>query len=122
MTHIARARKARGAKLVVVDPYRTPTAEVADLHLMVRPGTDAALACGVMHVLFRDGFADRAYMAEYTDAPDQLEAHLASRTPEWAAALTGIDAAVITAFARLSGGTKRRFLRIGYGFSRSRNG
>lgn len=122
MTHIARARKARGAKLVVVDPYRTPTAEVADLHLMVQPGTDAALACGVMHVLFKEGFADRAYMADYTDAPEQLEAHLASRTPEWAAAITGIDAAVITEFARLYGGTKRSFLRIGYGFSRSRNG
>ena len=122
MTHISRARKTRGAKLVVVDPYRTPTAEIADLHLMVRPGTDAALACGVMHVLFRDGFADRAYMAAHTDVPEALEAHLATRTPEWAADITGIDAALITEFARLYGATKRSFLRLGYGFSRSRNG
>src|SRR3546814_11674532 len=101
MTHIARARKARGAKLVVVDPYRTPTAEVADLHLMVRPGTDAALACGVMHVLFKEGFADRAYIADYTDTPAQLQAHLASRTPESAAAITRITAPVPPDFPTL---------------------
>ncbi len=63
MTHIARARKERGAKLVVVDPYRTGTAAVADTHLALRPGTDAALACAVMHVAFRDGYADRDYLA-----------------------------------------------------------
>lgn len=122
MTHISRARKARGAKLVVIDPYRTPSAEVADMHLPVRPGTDAALACGVMHVLFKEGFADREYMAKYADAPDELEAHLETRTPEWAATITGLDPAMIVEFARLYGRTKRSFLRIGYGFSRSRNG
>ncbi len=90
MTHIAAARKERGAKLVVVDPYRTGTAEAADLHLMPLPGTDGALACAVMHVLFKEGFADRAYLARYTDEPDGLEAHLATRTPAWAAAITGL--------------------------------
>ncbi|HEX4571495.1 MAG TPA: molybdopterin-dependent oxidoreductase, partial [Dongiaceae bacterium] len=81
MTHISRARKSRGAPLVVVDPYRTGTAEVADIHLMPRPGTDGALACAVMHVLFKEGFADRDYLARYTDVPGELEAHLESRTP-----------------------------------------
>ncbi len=122
MTHIDRARKQRGAKLVVVDPYRTGTAEVADMHLMPRPGTDAALACAVMHVAFRDGHADRDYMAKYTDAPEELEAHLESRGPEWAAGITGTGADEIEAFARLYGGTARSFIRVGYGFSRSRNG
>jgi anaerobic selenocysteine-containing dehydrogenase len=122
MTHVAKARKARGAKLVVIDPYRTPTAEVADLHLAVRPGTDAALACAVMHVLFKEGFADRAYMAKYTDAPEELEAHLRTRDPAWAARITGLSEAAIVDFARLYGATKRSFIRIGYGFSRSRNG
>jgi anaerobic selenocysteine-containing dehydrogenase len=122
MTHIQRARKQRGAKLVVVDPYRTSTAETADLHLMVRPGTDAALACAVMHVLFKEGYADRAYMARYTDAPEELEAHLAGRDPAWAAAITGVSEAQILAFARLYGRTKRSFLRVGYGFARGRNG
>ncbi len=122
MTHVARARKERGAKVAVVDPYRTATAEQADLHLMLRPGTDGALAAAVMHVLFRDGFADRAYMAKYTDTPEELERHLDSRTPDWAAAITGLDAQTIVRFAHLYGATKRSFLRIGYGFTRSRNG
>jgi anaerobic selenocysteine-containing dehydrogenase len=122
MHHIARARKERGAKLVVVDPYRTATAAIADLHIALRPGTDGALACAMMHVLFRDGFADRDYMTQYADAPSDLEAHLRSRTPEWASAITGIDAAQIEEFARLYGATERAFIRAGYGFSRARNG
>ena len=122
MTHVSRARKQRGAKFVVIDPYRTPTAEAADLHLALRPGTDSALACAVMHVAFRDGFADRAYMAKHTDCPDRLEAHLATRSPEWAAAITGLSAAAIEDFAALYCRTERAFIRIGYGFARSRNG
>ena len=100
MTHITRARKERGAKLVVVDPYRSPTAAVADLHLAPRPGTDGALACAVMHVAFRDGYADRDYMARHADCPDALEAHLRSRGPEWAAAITGLSVQQIEEFAR----------------------
>src|SRR6201999_2931302 len=57
MTHVSRAAKTRGAKLVVVDPYRTGTAEAADLHLMVKPGTDGALVAAVIHVLFAEGYA-----------------------------------------------------------------
>jgi anaerobic selenocysteine-containing dehydrogenase len=122
MTHVARARKERGAKLVVIDPYRTPTAAVADLHLAPRPGTDAALACAVMHVAFRDGHADRAYMRDYADCPDRVEAHLRSRGPEWAASVTGIPVEQIEEFAALYGRTQRSYIRAGYGFARSRNG
>jgi anaerobic selenocysteine-containing dehydrogenase len=122
MTHIARARRERCAKLIVVDPYRTATAELADLHLALLPGTDGALACAVMHVLFREGYADRAYLARYADDPAGFEAHLASRTPSWAAAITGLPEARIVEFARLYGATKRSFLRLGYGFTRQRNG
>jgi anaerobic selenocysteine-containing dehydrogenase len=122
MHHVSLARKRRGAKLAVVDPYRTGTAEQADMHLALRPGTDGALACAVMHVLFRDGFADRDYMAKYADVPDELEAHLATRGPDWAAAITGLEVDEIERFARLIGETKRTFIRVGYGFSRSRNG
>jgi len=122
MHHIARARKERGAKLVVVDPYRTKTAEIADLHLDPRPGTDGALACAIMHVLLRDGLADRGYLARLTDFSPALEEHLASRTPEWAAAVTGVEAARIEDFARMYGAAKRSWIRLGYGFSRSRNG
>jgi anaerobic selenocysteine-containing dehydrogenase len=122
MTHVSRARKERGAKLVVVDPYKTPTAAVADMHLAPRPGTDAALACAVMHVAFRDGWADRDYMRDYADRPDALEAHLRDRGPDWASGITGIPVASIEAFATLYGQTRRSYIRCGYGFARSRNG
>jgi anaerobic selenocysteine-containing dehydrogenase len=119
---VTRARKERGAKIVVVDPYRNATAASADMHIMLRPGTDGAFACAVMHVLFRDGFADRDYLAKYTDVPDEFERHLQTRTPEWAAAITGLPVEQILDFARLYGSTKKSFLRLGFGFSRSRNG
>ncbi len=122
MTHISRARKQRGAKLVVVDPYRTGTAAVADTHLALRPGTDGALACAVMHCAFRDGYADREYMARYADVPAELEAHLGTRDPAWAAGITGLGVAEIEAFALAYNSTPRAFLRVGYGFSRARNG
>ncbi|MBN9075442.1 MAG: dehydrogenase [Rhizobiales bacterium 65-79] len=122
MTHAVRARKERGAKIVVVDIYENATMKQADIGLVVKPGTDAALACAVMHVLFRDGMADWAYLEKYTDDPKGLEAHLKSRTPEWASAITGLPAAEIEAFARLVGTTKKTYFRLGYGFSRQRNG
>ena len=122
MTHATAARRERGAKLVVIDPYRTATAEHADLHLAPLPGTDGALACAVMHVLFKEGYADRAYMARYADDPDGLEAHLATRGLGWAAPITGLSEDEMIGFARLYGSTKRSYIRVGYGFSRSRNG
>src|ERR1700755_2764317 len=81
MTHAMRARKERGAKIVVIDIYDNPTMQQADLALRLRPGTDGALACAVMHVLFRDGHADWDYLARYADAPQDLAAHLQSRGP-----------------------------------------
>ena len=122
MSHVTRARKDRGAKLVVIDPYRTGSAASADMHLALRPGTDAALACAVMHCAFRDGHADRPYMAQYADDPAALEAHLATRDPAWAAAITGLSVAEIEAFAALYNTTPRAYIRAGYGFTRSRNG
>ncbi len=122
MTHAIRARKERGAKIVVVDIYENATMKQADLGIVVRPGTDGALACAVMHVLFRDGLADRAYLEKYTDDPAGLEAHLKTRTPEWASAICGVPVAEIEAFARLVGTTKKTFFRLGYGFARQRNG
>jgi anaerobic selenocysteine-containing dehydrogenase len=122
MTHAVRARKERGAKIVVIDIYRNATAEQADMAIILRPGSDAAFACAVMHVLFRDGHADKDYLARYTDDPAGLEAHLQSRTPEWASNITGLAVEEIEAFARLVGTTKKTYFRLGYGFSRQRNG
>ena len=122
MAHISKARKSHGAKLYVVDPYRTPTAQQADVHLCLNPGTDGALACAVMHVMFRDGYADREYMAKNTDVPDELEQHLKSKSPAWASAITGLGVDEIEDFAKVYGATDRAYIRVGYGFSRSRNG
>ncbi|MBA89418.1 MAG: dehydrogenase [Phyllobacteriaceae bacterium] len=122
MTHAVKARKERGAKIVVIDIYDNPTVKQADMGLVLRPGTDAALACAAMHVAFRDGHADRDYLAKFSDDPVGLEAHLRTRTPQWASAITGLGVDEIEAFARLVGTTKRSFFRLGYGFTRSRNG
>ena len=89
---------------------------------MLKPGTDGALASALMHVLLREGCADHAYLRRYTDFNDALEAHLRSCTPEWAAAITGLPVDEIVAFARLFGANRRSFIRLGLGFSRSRNG
>jgi len=122
MTHAVRARKERGAKIAAVDIYMNGTMEQADLPVLIKPGTDGALACAVMHCLFRDGKADWEYLEKYTDAPRELEDHLRTRDPQWASAITGAPAETIEEFARLIGERKRAFFRLGYGFSRSRNG
>ncbi len=122
MTHAIRARKERGAKIVAVDVYHNGTMQQADLALCLRPGTDGALACAVMHVLFRDGYANWPYLEKHTDCPRELEAHLKTRTPQWASAITGLTVAEIESFAAMVGTTPRSFFRLGYGFARSRNG
>ena len=122
MTHAAAARKSRGAKIAVVDVYETGTLKQADIGLVIRPGTDGALACAVMHIAFRDGHADRAYMDKYTDDPAGFEAHLKTKTPEWAASITGVCVEEIEKFAAVVGRTKATYFRLGYGFARSRNG
>ena len=122
MTHAMRARKERGARIAAIDIYNNDTMKQADIKILLRPGTDGAFACGVMHVLFREGYADREYLARYTDCPAELETHLATRTPEWASSISGVPVEEIEAFARAVGQTKRSFFRLGYGFTRSRNG
>lgn len=122
MTHAVKARKERGAKIVAIDVYENATVRQADMGIVLKPGTDGAFACAVMHILFRDGMADWDYLNAYTDDPKGLERHLQTRTPEWASAITGLPVEEIEAFARLVGTTKRTFFRLGYGFTRQRNG
>ena len=122
MTHAIKARKERGARIVVIDIYDNPTIKQADMGLVLKPGTDAALACAVMHIAFRDGYADRAYLAQYADDPAGLEKHLKTRTPEWASAITGLPVEEIEAFGKLVGTTPKTYFRLGYGFTRQRNG
>lgn len=89
---------------VVIDPYRTGTAAAADMHLALRLGTNGALACAVLHVLFRDGLADRAYLAAYAYIRAWA---MSGRTPQWAAAITGLSVAEIEAFAALYTAARR---------------
>ncbi len=122
MTHAMKARKQRGAKIVVIDVYENDTMKKADLGLCLKPGTDGALACAVMHCLFRDGKADREFLSKFSDVPEELESHLQAKTPKWAAQITGLSIEEIEAFARLLGERPRSYFRLGYGFTRSRNG
>ena len=122
MSHVLKGRQQRGARLVVVDTYNNATAKQADLFVCVRPGTDGALACGIMHVLFRDGYANWEYLTQYTDDPEGLEQHLKSRTPEWASTICGVDVATIEKLSHMIGSTPRTYFRLGYGFARQRNG
>jgi len=121
MTLVKQAR-ARGAHVIAIDPYRTPTAQQADEHLMVRPGTDAALALAVMHVLVAEGRVDRDYVERATLGFDRLSEHLRAYTPEAVAPIVGLDADTIVRFARRYGATPRTFIRIGIGLSRHDNG
>jgi anaerobic selenocysteine-containing dehydrogenase len=121
MTFVKRARR-QGARLIVIDPYRTRTARLADLHLQVRPGTDGALACALMSELIRHGAADRTYLERLSDFDAEMEAHLRERTPDWAAPITGLSASVIRNLAHTYATAERPFIRVGIGMSRQRNG
>jgi anaerobic selenocysteine-containing dehydrogenase len=107
--------------VVVIDPLETPTAARAGIHLQPRPGTDAALAFGLMHVIARDGLVDRDYVARHTTGFDELEPLLAGCTPEWTSACTGVPAADIERVARLYGAGPS-LLWLGQGLQRQPNG
>ena len=118
-----------GARLVVIDPYRTRTAALADEHLAIRPGTDGMLALAMMHVIFREGLEDAEYMRECTIGGDDLRtfALRAEHTPERAAEITGIAAETIERLAKdyaQAGRDGRRAaaIRLNYGIQRSENG
>ncbi|MCX7059615.1 MAG: molybdopterin-dependent oxidoreductase [Gammaproteobacteria bacterium] len=111
-----------GAKLVVIDPVKTGTTAMADLHLRPRPGTDAALALAMIHVIIREGRVDRDYVDRHTIGFDELSAHVAAYTPAFAAAETGIDAEVIRNLARDYASAQPSAIRIGVAIERSAGG
>ena len=111
-----------GARLIVIDPYRTRTAAVADWHIAIRPGTDAALALGMMHVILNEGLEDRAYIADMTHGFERLAERVREYTPERVAAWTGMAAAEIEQLAREYATTRPAMLRLNYGVQRCENG
>lgn len=119
--HLTAARKA-GARIICVDPYRNRTAAFADEHLKIIPGTDAALALGVMHELFAHGWTDAAYIEDATLGVEELRAAAADWTPERTAEVTGLDAETVRAFAHAIGTTRPTYIRVGYGMTRHETG
>lgn len=116
-------RKKRGVPIVVIDPRRTRSAKAADLYLPIRIGTDAALALGVMHILVRDGRADRGYIARHTLGFDKVEREILPRfTPARTAAITGLAVDDIEKFAAMYGSAKAALIRLGEGMTRLNNG
>ena len=118
---IVEARR-KGAKLVVIDPYRTRTAACADWYLPVNPGTDGALALAMMHVIIGEGLHDTDYVAKYTLGFDQLREKVKAYPPERAAQWTGISADDIRKLAREYATTRPAVIRVNYGVQRSDNG
>lgn len=119
---IEEARK-RGARLVVIDPYRTRTARRADWHIAPRVGTDTALALGLMHVLVRDGLYDATYVQDHTVGFEALqEKVLPEYSPDRVAEITGVPSADIERLARMYGEARAPFLRLGMGLSRHAGG
>lgn len=111
-----------GAQVVVVDPRATPTAQRADLHLAVRPGTDVVLALAVAAHLDARGLLDRAFLDAHVDGVDEYLANARPWTPARAAEVCGLDAGDIVRFAELYASTRPSMLRIGWGLERNRNG
>jgi len=118
---IEQARR-NGARLIVIDPYRTRTAGLADWHIAIRPGTDAALALGMMHVILNEGLEDRAYIEAMTHGIDALAERAREYTPERVAAWTGITAAQVEQLAREYATTQPAVLRLNYGVQRAEHG
>jgi anaerobic selenocysteine-containing dehydrogenase len=111
-----------GAQLVVIDPYRTRTAQVADWHIPIQPGTDTALALGLMRIIIEEGLYDRDYVAQHTVGFEELRQHVQLYTPEHVAGLTGIPAADIERLAREYASNGPSVIRLNYGIQRSQNG
>jgi molybdopterin guanine dinucleotide-containing S/N-oxide reductase-like protein len=112
----------KGAKLVVIDPYRTRTAKLADWYLPINPGTDAALALGLMHVIIGENLYDADYVSRYTIGFEELKARAQEYPPERVASLTGIAADDIRKLAREYATTRPSVIRVNYGIQRTDGG
>ena len=118
---ILKARE-RGAPIICIDPIRTRTAQQCDEWIPIRPGADAALALGIMHVIFAQGLEDADYLEHYTLGHEAMRERAAEWTPERTAAVTGIDTATIISLAERFGRAKAAFIRVNYGLQRHAGG
>ncbi|MFN0098589.1 MAG: molybdopterin-dependent oxidoreductase [Gemmatimonadaceae bacterium] len=114
--------RAKGTPVLCIDPIRTRTAEQCDEWIAIRPGTDAALALGLMHVIFRDGLEDKDYLVRHTLGEAELRARAATFPPSRVAQITGLDADRIVSLARQYARSKNAFIRLNYGLQRHAGG
>jgi anaerobic selenocysteine-containing dehydrogenase len=114
--------KAAGARLISIDPRRTRTADQCDEHIAPLPGTDAALALGLMHVIFAEGLEDKDYLERHTIGARELRARAREYSPERVAAICGLEAETITRLAHLYATVKPSVIRINYGLQRHAGG
>lgn len=122
MPFVTEAR-ARGAKIIAIDPRVTRTTAFADWHLQPKPGTDGALALGMMHVLVREGLHDIEFLKAHTVGWEELlRERLPEYTPERVAEITGLAVEDIERLGKLYGSTKKSFIRLNYGIQRQDNG
>ena len=124
MHQVMLAEKARkkGAKVVVIDAHQNQTGKWADWFIPVRPGTDAALALGMMHVLFEQRMVDEDFLAQYTHGYDELRAHVKAYTPDRVAGITGVSVSDILKLSHMYGEISPSFIRIGNGLQHHDNG
>ena len=118
---VLEARK-RGAPIIAIDPLRTRTAAQCDEWIPIRPGTDAALALGMMHVIFERGLEDRDFLARFTLGEEALRDRVREYAPERVASITGIPSAKITELAERYGRSRASFIRVNYGLQRHAGG
>ena len=110
--------RARGAPIICIDPIRTRTAQQCDEWIPIRPGTDAALALGMMHVLFANQLEDQDYLERFTLGHAELRRRAAEWTPERASAVTGLPPATIVSLGERYGRARAAFIRVNYGLQR----
>jgi len=124
MHQVVLAEKARknGAKIVVIDVHQNQTGRWADWFIPILPGTDSALALGLMHVLFAEGLTDEQFLAEYTVGHEELREHVRSYDPTTVSVITGVPADDIVKLARMYGTTTPSLVRIGNGLQHHDNG
>ena len=119
---IVQDAKKKGAKVVVIDSYKSRTAKQADWHLSPKPGTDGALAMAVINHIIKNDLTDKDYIDKYTDGFDELKSHVTDKTPEWAAKITGVNKEDIEKLALELASNQPAAIRIGVALERHHGG
>lgn len=122
MTIAQKARKQHGAKIIVIDVHKNQTGRMADWFIPILPGTDGALALGMMHILFSENMVNRDFLKEYTIGYQELEEHVKQYDPETVSSITGVPVEDLFKLTRIYGETSSSLIRIGNGLQHHDNG